>query len=74
MSDDQPPSPTARSLREQVRGARLRLADSATDLGVLLRLLGQYTEAERLLRQAVDLYETDRRTPLEPNGTTEEPS
>jgi hypothetical protein len=49
-------------LREQVRAARLRLADSAADLGTLLRLLGEHAEAERMLRQAVEIYETDRRT------------
>ncbi|MGI5454407.1 tetratricopeptide repeat protein [Streptomyces sp. CA-249302] len=64
MSADDRQTPP-RSLREQVRGARLRFADSAVDLGTLLRLLGEYTEAERLLRQAVEIYEADRRTPPE---------
>ena len=36
MSDDQTPH----SLREQVRSARLRLADSAADLGTLLPAAG----------------------------------
>ncbi|MCI3270035.1 tetratricopeptide repeat protein [Streptomyces cylindrosporus] len=69
MSDDQ----THHSLREQVRAARLRFADSAADLGVLLRLLGEYAEAERLLRQAVEIYEADRRTPPDrPSRTPQE--
>ena len=56
VSDD------VRTLREQVRTARLRLADCAADLGVLLRVSGEYAEAERVLRQAVEIYEADRRT------------
>lgn len=68
VSDDQIPQ----SLREQVRGARLRLADSAADLGTLLRLLGEHTEAERLLRQALEIYEADRRTPPDHRRTTKE--
>jgi hypothetical protein len=56
VSDD------ALTLREQVRAARLRLADSAAELGTLLRLHGEYAEAARLLRQAVEIYEADRRT------------
>ncbi|MFJ9536852.1 tetratricopeptide repeat protein [Streptomyces sp. NPDC101225] len=68
MSDDQTPH----SLREQVRSARLRLADSAADLGTLLRLLGEYAEAERLLRQALEIYEADRGTPAVHHRTTEE--
>ncbi|MCX5047838.1 MULTISPECIES: tetratricopeptide repeat protein [unclassified Streptomyces] len=59
MSDD--PTGTA-GLHEQVRAARLRLADCAADLGTLLRLLGEHAEAERLLRRAVEIYEADRRT------------
>ena len=66
MSDDQSPY----SLREQVRGAWLRLADSAADLGTLLRLLGEYAEAERLLRQALEIYEADRRTSPDHSGRT----
>ncbi len=54
VSDDAP------TLREQVRAARLRLADSAAELGTLLRLRGEHAEAERLLRQAVEIYETER--------------
>jgi len=48
----------AGKLREQVRVARLRLADSAAELGTVLGLLGEYAEAEKLLRQAVQMYES----------------
>lgn len=56
VSDD------ALTLREQLRTARLRYADSAAELGTLLRLRGELTEAERLLRQAVEIYEAERTT------------
>jgi tetratricopeptide (TPR) repeat protein len=49
----------AGELREQVRAARLRLAASAAELGALMGGLGEYAESERLLRQAVELYEAD---------------
>jgi len=48
----------ARGLGEQVREARLRLADSAAQLGTLLGLLGEHGEAEDLLRQAIAIYES----------------
>jgi tetratricopeptide (TPR) repeat protein len=70
------PQGTPQSLRAQIRAARLRLADSAADLGTLLRLLGEYTEAERLLRQALEIYEADRaghrRTPPDRSHTLKE--
>ncbi|MFF4252232.1 tetratricopeptide repeat protein [Streptomyces sp. NPDC001663] len=69
MSDDQSGTDGLHGLREQVRAARLRLADSAADLGTLLRLLGEHTEAERMLRQAVEIYEADRRTRPTSSGT-----
>ncbi|WP_406445847.1 tetratricopeptide repeat protein [Streptomyces sp. NBC_01613] len=69
MSDNQA---RTTGLREQVRAARLRLADSAADLGILLRLLGEHAEAERMLRQAVEIYEADRRTQPTSSRTTQE--
>ncbi|MFD7933611.1 hypothetical protein ACFV4T_03570 [Streptomyces sp. NPDC059755] len=66
------------SLRDLVRTARLRLADSAADLGTLLRLLrllrllGDHYQAERLLRQALEIYEADCRTHVDQNRTTKE--
>jgi tetratricopeptide (TPR) repeat protein len=48
----------ARTLREQVRAARLRLADEAAELGAVLGLLGEHAEAEGLLRQAIGIYES----------------
>jgi tetratricopeptide (TPR) repeat protein len=38
--------------------ARLRLADAAAELGTLLGALGEHREAEPLLRQAVDIFES----------------
>jgi len=35
----------------------LRIADSAAELGATLAVLGQHIEAERLLRQAIAIYE-----------------
>ena len=72
VSDDQSGTDGLHGLREQVRAARLRLADSAADLGTLLRLLGEHTEAERMLRQAVEIYEADRRTPPDHRRITKE--
>jgi tetratricopeptide (TPR) repeat protein len=43
-------------LGTQVPLARLRLADAVAELGTLLSQLGEYREAESLLRQAVDIY------------------
>jgi tetratricopeptide (TPR) repeat protein len=48
----------AGKLREQVDVARLRLADIAAALGAVLGVLGEHTEAEALLRQAIGIYET----------------
>jgi len=48
----------ASELRERVRVARLRLAETAAELGTVLGLLGQHAEAEHLLREAVQLYES----------------
>jgi tetratricopeptide (TPR) repeat protein len=48
----------AGTLREQVRGARLRFADSAAELAAVLSLLGEHAEAEGLLRQAIGIYES----------------
>ena len=45
-------------LQAQVTAARLRLADSTAELGTVLGLLGEHTEAEQLLRQAVAIYES----------------
>ncbi|PWI18685.1 hypothetical protein DI272_34505 [Streptomyces sp. Act143] len=68
MSDD------ALTLREQVRTARLRYADSAAELGTLLRLRGELAAAERLLRQAVAIYEAERGTRTDDDRGTEEPA
>lgn len=57
------------TLHEQVRAARLRLADSAAELGTLLRLRGEHAEAERLLRQAVEIYEAERITDIAEEST-----
>jgi tetratricopeptide (TPR) repeat protein len=48
----------AGTLQERVRAARLRLADSAAELGAVLGLLGEHAEAEDLLRRAVGIYES----------------
>jgi tetratricopeptide (TPR) repeat protein len=45
-------------LRERVRVTRLRLADTAAELGTVLGLLGEHAEAESLLRQAIGIYES----------------
>ncbi|MCX4816468.1 tetratricopeptide repeat protein [Streptomyces sp. NBC_01239] len=69
-----PDNETTQSLRDLVRTARLRLADSAADLGTLLRLLGEHDQAEGLLRQALEIYEADCRTHVDQTRTTKEPS
>jgi tetratricopeptide (TPR) repeat protein len=51
-------------LGDEVWLARLRLADAATELGALLSQLGEYREAESLLRHAISTYESRRG----PNG------
>jgi tetratricopeptide (TPR) repeat protein len=48
----------ARDLRERVRETWLRLADVAAELGTILGWLGEHTEAENLLRQAIGIYES----------------
>jgi hypothetical protein len=48
----------ANQLRDQVRVERLRLADDAAELGTVLCLLGEHSEAETLLRQAIEIYES----------------
>lgn len=53
MSVDQPAA-----FGEQVRAPRLRLADSAAELGVVLGLLGAHAQAEDLLRHAIGIYES----------------
>jgi Flp pilus assembly protein TadD len=52
------------NLYEQVRRARLQLADVATELGTVLILRGDHAEAEALLRRAISIYEA--------NGAAEE--
>jgi len=52
------------NLYEQVRRARLQLADAATELGTVLILRGDHAEAEALLRRAISIYEA--------NGAAEE--
>ena len=47
-----------RQLGDQVPLARLHLADVAAELGALLGRLGEYREAESLLRHAIDIYES----------------
>ena len=47
-----------RQLGDQVPLARLHLADAAAELGALLGQLGEYREAESLLRHAIDVYES----------------
>ncbi len=43
---------------ENVRQARLRLADVATEFGTALVLHGRHAEAEALLRRAISIYES----------------
>jgi hypothetical protein len=43
---------------ENVRQARLHLADAATELGTVLVLHGRHAEAEALLRRAIAIYES----------------
>ena len=45
-------------LREEIRDCRMQLADAAADLGTALGRRGEYADAERLLRQAVAIYES----------------
>ncbi|HEY7271715.1 MAG TPA: tetratricopeptide repeat protein [Actinoplanes sp.] len=52
------------NLSEQVRQARLHLADAATELGTVLIQRGDHAEAEALLRRAISIYEA--------NGAAEE--
>ena len=47
-----------RQLGNEIPHARLRLADAAAELGALLGQLGDYTEAEPLLRHAVRIYQS----------------
>jgi len=42
-----------------MRETRLRLADVAAELGTVLGSLGEHTEAENLLRQAIGIYESN---------------
>jgi tetratricopeptide (TPR) repeat protein len=48
----------AGTVQEQVRAARLRFADAATELGTVLGLLGEHADAEALLRRAIGIYES----------------
>jgi tetratricopeptide (TPR) repeat protein len=48
----------AGQLREQIRDHRMRLADATADLGTAFGQRGEYAQAERLLRQAITIYES----------------
>ena len=52
------PSRSGAHVGAEIGVARLRLADAAAELGTLLGALGEHREAEPLLRQAVDIFES----------------
>lgn len=52
------PSRSGAQVGAEIRAARLGLADAAAALGTLLSALGEHREAEPLLRQAVDIFES----------------